>query len=82
MPGSQHPSKAGLSLLLQLGINYSDRGGVLSVDLEKGALKMGYDLQRKARGACRQAVVITIMNHCVAALISEQVGTLYQKLQN
>ena len=44
-----HPS---LSLShYQLGLNFSDRSGPISVDVERGAFKLGYDLQREVRGA-------------------------------
>jgi hypothetical protein len=33
----------------QLGLNYSDKSGMVSVDVERGDYKMGYDLQRKVR---------------------------------
>ena len=52
MAGAQHTHLSlSLSSHYQLGLNFSDRSGPISLDVERGAFKLGYDLQREVRGA-------------------------------
>ena len=37
---------------LQIGLNYSDKTNLVSIDAEKGELKFGYDFQREVRAVC------------------------------
>lgn len=38
---------------LQIGLNYSDKTNLVSIDAEKGQLKFGYDFQREVRAGLR-----------------------------
>jgi hypothetical protein len=47
------------SLLLQIGLNYSDKTNLVSIDGERGPFKIGYDFQREVRGAAQQSQLTT-----------------------
>lgn len=54
---------------MQIGLNYSDKTNLVSIDTERGPLKLGYDFQREVRrqtNPMRRAIAYCSLLACTA----------------